>query len=140
MNRPLGWVPALPILVAAGCASLPKVTALSALESPGFLGCQAGFTYVYVNTAGEVFPCTFAPLSFGNVYRTGCEEILGRLAKHIPSASKTCLLARLPALNDPSTDTFPTPWSRTQEILEYCEPDEPPAFIKTLTGRRDGKS
>lgn len=72
-------------------AGLPKVTVMSFLEAPGFLGCQAGFTFLYVNTAGEVFPCDFVPTSLGNIHQDGIDAVLARTGKYITGPSCRCM-------------------------------------------------
>lgn len=84
------------ILAAAHRISLsdarsPKVSAMAFLESPDFLGCQAGFSFLYVATNGEVFPCDLAPVSFGNVYREGAADVLSRMQRCFRTPSCRCL-------------------------------------------------
>jgi MoaA/NifB/PqqE/SkfB family radical SAM enzyme len=70
---------------------LPKVSAMSFLESPDCLGCQAGFSFLYVRANGDVFPCDFLPESVGNMYRDGPQEVLRRLAERHPRPVRQCL-------------------------------------------------
>lgn len=78
-----------------------KVSSASFLESPDFLGCQAGYSFIYISAAGELFPCDFAPVSLGNVYREDVAEILARAKKHFPSPSCRCLALELNELCGP---------------------------------------
>ena len=64
---------------------------MSFLEGPDFFGCQAGATFLYASAAGEVFPCDFAPMPFGNVYELGLPAVLQRLAEAFPGPSTRCL-------------------------------------------------
>lgn len=70
---------------------LPKVSCASFLESPEFLGCQAGFSFLYVSAAGELFPCDFAPVALGNVYREPLESVLARAGRCFAAPSRRCL-------------------------------------------------
>jgi hypothetical protein len=76
-------------------ARLPKVSAMSLLERGDCLGCQAGFTFFYVATDGEVYPCDLAPISFGRIYVQGVPGILRSLASCIRAPSQQCLARRL---------------------------------------------
>lgn len=117
-------------LRAARDAALPKVSAMSFLEGPRFLGCQAGFSFLYVTTGGEVFPCDLAPLSFGNVYEVGLREILARMARHIPRPSRKCLALRM--RETAQERGVPIFWEDTHELLRGYDPGEPPELTKFL--------
>jgi len=116
---------------------LPKVTSTFFLESPEFLGCQAGFTFLYVSTSGEVFPCDLVPLSFGNVYRIDPEEILARLARCLRAPSRRCLALRLEELA--GEEQRPIPWERTATILRGYDPGEAPGLMKWLLPERNAR-
>ncbi len=45
----------------------PKACAFSEIESPELFGCTAGTLHLFIDPSGEVCPCDFTPLSFGNV-------------------------------------------------------------------------
>jgi MoaA/NifB/PqqE/SkfB family radical SAM enzyme len=78
-------------LLAARNPRWPKVTAMPLLESAELLACQAGRGLLYVSAAGDVFPCDFVPVSFGNVFETGLDEILARLRNAFGRPSHNCL-------------------------------------------------
>ncbi len=116
-------------------ATFPKVSSMSHLESPGCLGCQAGFSFVYISTDGEVFPCDFAPASFGNVFELGMDEIRQRLARILKGPSQTCLALRLRDLCDPAR-AYPLPWDETQTLLDAYSPGPPPEMSRCLCEAR----
>ena len=116
-------------------STFPKVTSMSRLESPDCLGCQAGFSFVYISADGEVFPCDFVPASFGNVFELGVEEILQRLARTLKGPSQTCLALRLHDLCGPAR-TYPLPWDETQALLGACAPGPPPEMSRCLCEMR----
>ena len=62
-------------------ARMPKVSSMSWLESAQCLGCQAGFSFLYVSARGDVFPCDFVPLSFGNIHELGIAAIHERMQR-----------------------------------------------------------
>ena len=67
------------------------VNYLSHFESAGHFGCTAGHKMIYVDTFGEVSPCVFIPMTFGNVQNTPLSEILDRMRTHFPSEN-TCFI------------------------------------------------
>ena len=111
---------------------LPRVSSMSLLESPEFLGCQAGFTFLHVATGGEVFPCDFAPASFGSAFEDGLEPILDRL-KLLRGPSRRCLALWLRERGLAGEGPFP--WTRTRSALEGYDPGEPPGLMRFLARR-----
>jgi MoaA/NifB/PqqE/SkfB family radical SAM enzyme len=95
---------------------LPKVTAAPYLEGPSFLGCQAGFTFLYVAASGEVYPCDLAPASFGNIFDSGCDSVLDRLAKHFRFPAASCIGIGMRERMGPDR-RFPVPWPESIEVL-----------------------
>jgi MoaA/NifB/PqqE/SkfB family radical SAM enzyme len=112
-------------------ATLPKVTAMSWLESPECLGCQAGFTFLYINTQGEVFPCDFVPASFGNIFELGIGEIQARMVRRLGSPARGCLALRLHEANGPDR-ALPLRWEQTQAWLADYQPGPLPDLVRQL--------
>ena len=53
----------------------PRVTAFPRLLSPEMFGCFAGRRWLHVDASGDVLPCAYMPISFGNVRDTSLAEI-----------------------------------------------------------------
>ena len=51
------------------------VNYLGHFEGPEHFGCNAGHKMIYIDAFGEVSPCVFAPMTFGNVAATPLAEI-----------------------------------------------------------------
>ncbi len=64
---------------------------LSHFEDAGHFGCTAGHKMVYVDAFGEVSPCVFIPMTFGNVQQRPLPEILDGMRAHFPSEN-TCFI------------------------------------------------
>ena len=58
------------------------VNYLGHFESREFFGCNAGHKMVYVDACGEVSPCVFTPMTFGNIRDRSLKEIFA--ANEIP--------------------------------------------------------
>ena len=109
----------------------PKVTAAAFLESPGLYGCLAGYSLFHVSSAGELCPCAFVPLSFGNVFAGGLEGALRRAASAIRRPCSRCMAphaagARRGAVGSPAA------WEESREILARFEGGGPAAIMKAL--------
>jgi MoaA/NifB/PqqE/SkfB family radical SAM enzyme len=118
-------------LRAARDAGLPKVSSMSWLESPQCLGCQAGFSFLYITAGGEVTPCDFVPLSFGNIHELGVQEIHDRMFGLLKRPSCTCLARRLRMRYGTRSD-WPIRLEDTQTILQDYDPGPPPKLLRYL--------
>jgi MoaA/NifB/PqqE/SkfB family radical SAM enzyme len=58
---------------------------LGHFEGKECFGCNAGNKMVYVDAFGEVSPCVFTPMSFGNVQTESLPEIFAGMKRHFPS-------------------------------------------------------
>jgi len=57
----------------------PAIMGQSWVNSREGFGCFAGFYQLYVNAAGDVMPCDFTPITFGNIREERLETIWKRL-------------------------------------------------------------
>ncbi len=61
------------------------VNYLGHFEGKECFGCNAGNKMVYIDAFGEVSPCVFTPLSFGNVQTGSLAAIFAEMKEHLPS-------------------------------------------------------
>jgi MoaA/NifB/PqqE/SkfB family radical SAM enzyme len=61
------------------------VNYLGHFEGKECFGCNAGHKMVYIDAFGEVSPCVFTPLSFGNIRNCSIEEIFTEMTRCFPS-------------------------------------------------------
>ncbi len=69
------------------------VNYLSHFEDASHFGCTAGHKMVYVDAFGDVSPCVFIPMSFGNVHQRPLAEILTSMQRQFPS-ERGCFINR----------------------------------------------
>ena len=67
------------------------VNYLAHFEGKEHFGCNAGHKMVYVDPFGEVSPCVFIPMTFGNVGDTSIKTIFKEMRKFFPSEN-TCFI------------------------------------------------
>ncbi len=60
----------------------PRVSVMSYVNSRRGSGCFAGYVQCHVTNDGEVTPCDFTPISFGNVREIGFKRAWRRLTSH----------------------------------------------------------
>ncbi len=69
------------------------VNYLGHFEGGEQFGCNAGHKMVYIDAFGEVSPCVFTPMTFGNVRDNSVQTIFSEMKRHFPSESG-CLLTK----------------------------------------------
>ena len=67
------------------------VNYLGHFESRDHFGCNAGHKMIFVDACGEVSPCVFTPMSFGNVRQRPLKEIFMGMKSRFP-ADDTCFI------------------------------------------------
>ena len=116
---------------------LPILSSYAYLESADAFGCGAGLTHLYIDGSGEVCPCQFAPLSFGNVAHESLAVIFDRMGRHFRKPRASCVgrvLSRHTA-GRPS----PIPPQESPSICEQCLPGSHavPRFFRILSESRE---
>jgi MoaA/NifB/PqqE/SkfB family radical SAM enzyme len=69
----------------------PLSVAYPTLQQNAGLGCCAGYARVYVDAAGNVCPCDFAPIPFGNLRDEPFAAIWARMRAQFPTPGCGCL-------------------------------------------------
>ncbi|MBN2487684.1 MAG: radical SAM protein [Methanosarcinaceae archaeon] len=60
----------------------PRVTAFPYFMGPDLFGCFAGRRWIHVTSGGDVLPCAYTPISFGNIREEPLADIWKRMGKH----------------------------------------------------------
>ncbi len=60
----------------------PRVTALPYFMGPEQFGCFAGRRWMHATAGGDILPCAYTPLSFGNIREEGLAAIWSRMGQH----------------------------------------------------------
>jgi MoaA/NifB/PqqE/SkfB family radical SAM enzyme len=74
-------------------SGFPKISSLSYTEGPCKFGCGAGVLHSYISATGELWPCDFVPLSFGNVLEEDIAQLYARMRDAV-GIPKNCCWAR----------------------------------------------
>jgi MoaA/NifB/PqqE/SkfB family radical SAM enzyme len=107
-------------------------------EAPGVLGCTAGgIDRFYVNAHGELQPCEFLNLSFGNLVTEDFDTVFGRMREAFPDARCDWLCctqaAGIQALaNRTAPPRTPVPWDETQTLVRDWHRGRPTAVYRGL--------
>ncbi len=98
----------------------PILTAQVFEESPEMLGCcGGGIDRFYVGAAGDVQPCEFVNLSFGNLNEVPFETAYERMRQVFatPCEEWTCC-TRSQEIARHAGNTLPIPWEQTKELVK----------------------
>ena len=113
-----------------------KVCAFNQIESPELFGCGAGTQHMFIDNAGEVCPCDFTPLSFGNFTQTPLSEIWQKMNLAFNLPRRHCfiqtnykLIARKIQENKFKAPLKP---ETSLEICQNCPFDEMPDYFKIV--------
>lgn len=63
------------------------VNYLGHFEGGEHFGCNAGNKMVYIDAFGEVSPCVFTPMTFGNIRDKSVQAVFSEMKEHFPSES-----------------------------------------------------
>jgi MoaA/NifB/PqqE/SkfB family radical SAM enzyme len=74
------------------CGRGPKVCAFPEIESPELFGCGAGTFHLFIDPSGNVCPCDFVPLSFGNVLDERLANVVQRMGEAMRQPRRHCFL------------------------------------------------
>ncbi|MPN31203.1 hypothetical protein SDC9_178677 [bioreactor metagenome] len=98
------------------------------------LGCCAGaIDRFYIGAAGDVQPCEFVNLSFGNLNEVDFETAYLRMreAFAVPCEEWTCC-TRAREIAAHAGETLPVPWETTRKIIAGWQPGTPTRVYRKL--------
>jgi len=73
----------------AAMSDHPGVIAQSLINSPLGTGCFGGFYQFYMTPYGEITPCDFNPITFGNVNDNSIKDIWAKMTSHPEYAARS---------------------------------------------------
>jgi MoaA/NifB/PqqE/SkfB family radical SAM enzyme len=103
------------------------VNYLGHFEGAEHFGCNAGHKMIYIDAFGDVSPCVFTPLRFGNVRQESVLEIAGKMRALFPSENTCFMNTRYKSLRE---------FSRGQPVLT---PEDSTALLETVRFGPRGK-
>ncbi len=70
----------------------PRITAFPFFMGPDMFGCFAGRRWVHITSGGDVLPCAYTPLKFGNIRDEPLKDIWKRMGKTYRKTPPSCLM------------------------------------------------
>lgn len=93
------------------------VNYLGHFEGSEHFGCNAGNKMVYVDSFGEVSPCVFVPMTFGNVMERPVGDIYRDMRRHFPSEGSCFINKNYPLLQKHSRGRIPIGKVESEKLL-----------------------
>lgn len=73
----------------------PKVSVFAHTENFNLFGCGAGTQHSYIDASGNLYPCDFVPLSFGNVREENISTLWADMHEYIGTPRDVCMILEL---------------------------------------------
>jgi MoaA/NifB/PqqE/SkfB family radical SAM enzyme len=110
------------------------VNYLGHFEDGSTFGCNAGVKMVYVDAFGEVSPCVFTPMTFGNVTERPLEELIEEMRGHFSPGDSCWINEHYDVLHELAGDAMMLDARRSAAAAERAGAASPPAFDRILYG------
>jgi MoaA/NifB/PqqE/SkfB family radical SAM enzyme len=116
----------------------PKICAFNRVESPELFGCGAGTQHLFIDPSGEVCPCDFTPLSFGNICREPIDSIWKRMSGAMGNPRRNCFIQKNHRLirEYAQNGDYPLKRETSLEICRRAGKEPMPDYFALVTGRK----
>ncbi|MBE3137237.1 MAG: radical SAM protein [Thermoplasmata archaeon] len=110
----------------------PRVLSYPYRESKQLIGCCGGYQYIHVTASGNICPCSFTPLSFGNVKNEEMSVIWRRMNTVFNTPEADCFMVKnYKYISQHLEDGFINP-EKSVELCSSCRNHNVPLFYKKL--------
>jgi MoaA/NifB/PqqE/SkfB family radical SAM enzyme len=76
-------------------SNFPKITTFAYTECEDKFGCGAGTQHSYISACGDLYPCDFVPMNFGNVKEKGIRELWKEMNEEIGLPKTACFAQQI---------------------------------------------
>ena len=119
----------------------PSISAQIVEESPEVFGCTAGGSdRFYINAKGDVQPCEFLNISFGNLNQEAFADIFNRMRKTFDRPGETWLCEKYSdfisrTMEEKNIDSLPLSQAESQKLYENWDRGPETALYKIIEKR-----
>jgi MoaA/NifB/PqqE/SkfB family radical SAM enzyme len=110
------------------------VNYLGHFEGPDNFGCNAGRKMIYVDAFGEVSPCVFVPMTFGNVRQKPLAEIWSEMRNGFAPGSDCFLIRNQGLLRSRVDGRIPIPADVSRDLMREARFGPPGRFVGLIEG------
>ncbi|MFH0732631.1 MAG: radical SAM protein [Candidatus Omnitrophota bacterium] len=112
---------------------LPKIASFTFLENEALYGCGAGIQHIYIDPFGNLCPCDFTPLSFGNINEEGFDIPYQRLRSQFNRPRDKCfILDNMGKISPLFEKNLPLGYEESLAVCSNCTKGRLPEFYKKL--------
>lgn len=116
-------------------SDFPKISTFAYTESEEKFGCGAGTQHSYISAAGELYPCDFVPMNFGNVKEKSINELWKEMNQAMGAPKIGCFAQKVNKLvYKKSEGVLPLNKEASVEICKNNRSDKFPEYYKSLQG------
>lgn len=116
---------------------LPKASVFSYFESNEQFGCGAGVQHSYIDHRGNLYPCDFVPVSFGNVFETPVDALWLKMHQQMGVPRGYCFSkVHLNTLLRDGKGSYPIPAESLPQACCKGQSVKLPGFYRTLRGEK----
>lgn len=116
--------------------NLPKIAAFAYIEDANFYGCGAGIQHLYIDAFGNLCPCDFTPLSFGNLREDGFDIVYQRLREQFNRPRDKCfVLDNMDKIRSCFESDLPLGYEESVQVCQVCSKGNLPKFYRKLGWR-----
>lgn len=101
-------------------------------ESKNMMGCCAGYQYIHITASGNICPCSFTPLSFGNAQKEDVSVIWKRLNNTFSRPGNICFMLQNHNYVSRNVDNGLINYEKSVQIYNNCPPSDVPLFYRKL--------
>lgn len=114
----------------------PIVTTFAHFESEEQFGCGAGVHHSYIDASGNLYPCDFVPLSFGNIQEEKIKILWKRMNQAMGQQSRCrCFMQEnADKIKEASNGILPLNPEISKKICQECKPGQLPKFFQLMKG------
>jgi MoaA/NifB/PqqE/SkfB family radical SAM enzyme len=110
----------------------PRVLSYPYRENKQLLGCSGGYQYLHVTASGNICPCSFTPLSFGNAKKEEISVIWRRMNAVFHTPGADCFMIKNHTDISRHLDDGFVPPEKSRQICRSCRIHDVPLFYKKL--------
>jgi len=108
----------------------PRVLSYPYRESKQVMGCCAGYQYIHVTASGNICPCSFTPLSFGNAQKEKISVIWKRMNTAFNKPRNSCFMVEHHKYISKRLDDGFMDYKKSVQLCNSCPPGKIPLFYK----------
>lgn len=111
----------------------PKITSFAYTESEEKFGCGAGNQHTYVSATGDLYPCDFVPMNFGNVKNQDIQKLWLDMKESIGNPKIGCYAQKVNMkIYKETNGNLPLETEKSKEICYQNQSNVFPKYYKSL--------